>query len=809
MDFEPTWDDQVTAVEMARKGGVDLIVMPERQDGAGDDASLSGSSSLVARMATRAQVVRTRGASNHVSMQLRGVARVRIAETWGDRPPFVVGVTDVAEDAVWPSADLARSTLAALRQAERGPTRFARVQSPDWLYALPVERLAYALAGRLAMTSEEVHEVYETAGHEGVLATLRRILRRRTPGKPSETRESGTAVQSRPRVHVADEPEEGEVALTTRIRALPIPENVRGQVEKQLRDAGWGEDGERARQLLAEFPWAEPQMAPFAADTALATLDARIGGMSVAKQAVIDQLTLAAWRRQHHLPPEGTGILMVGPPGTGKTAFAAALAEATGRSFVRIPMAGAADDIHLIGCARSWRRAQAGEIIRSLCLAGTRHTLMLFDEIDKLDTRNRATTALATLLSLLDGEQNTAFRDIFLEVPVDLSPVLFVLAANDIDAVHPALIDRCTVVMLDGYESDDKARLTATHLLPALLRRHAVGENQLRLTQDAVDHLVERTGEEPGLRGLRRDLNTVLARSLPGIVTAGAVTVGAAEAAEMLDDPTSGLRPVLELVHRPGTAFGAYSSLAGGGVKPIQTTLLRDSRTRLIATGEVGGVMQESMITAITYLRSHGSELGIDVAALETSSVHIHLAGPTCRNDGASAGLAIVVSIASALLGRAPTGDVAFTGAIDACGDLVPVGNISQKAAAAAKAGVRLMVPHVQRRTTKATNVLGAMTVRDALYQVGLCPDGGSAGPRRKSPAGVAVASQAVPMRRRPRVDRATNVRGVPIRRAPTRPGPGTLTCLTVTGKAMDPSEATRSAQGTESLEGVDADASS
>ncbi|MCS7023824.1 MAG: endopeptidase La [Bryobacteraceae bacterium] len=384
-------------------------------------------------------------------------------------------------------------------------------------------------------------------------------------------------------------------------------------------------------------------------------------------------------------------LCFVGPPGTGKTSLGQSIARALGRKFERFSVGGMHDEAELRGHRRTYIGALPGRVIQALRRAGAANPVILLDEVDKLGRDYRGDPA-AALLEILDPEQNNKFRDNYLDLPFDLSKVMFIATANGLDTVPKPLLDRMEILRLAGYSHEEKIEIAKRYLIPRQLKETGLTEEQLRFTDEAILALVEGYTREAGLRRLEQNIGRV-ARKI-------ALRVAEGKTEPFLVKPEN-LQDLLgpEIFHieqmrrqlEPGVAAGLAWTESGGDVLYVEATLLPDGKG-LTLTGQLGEVMQESARAAQSYIWSHASILGIDTAKFKDCGVHVHVPAGAVPKDGPSAGITVAVALASLYTGFAARGDTAMTGEITLTGLVLPIGGLKEKVLAARRAGIKRII---------------------------------------------------------------------------------------------------------------------
>jgi ATP-dependent Lon protease len=398
---------------------------------------------------------------------------------------------------------------------------------------------------------------------------------------------------------------------------------------------------------------------------------------------------------------KGPILCFVGPPGTGKTSLGKSVARALGREFVRISLGGVRDEAEVRGHRRTYVGALPGRFIQGLRKAGTRNPVIVLDEIDKVGADGRGDPSSA-LLEVLDPEQNSEFSDHYLEVPFDLSQVLFIATANLMDTVPPALRDRMEVIELPGYTLEEKVEIARGFLIPRQIERNGIGDVGFELTEGGLRKIIESYTREAGVRSLEREIGAVcrkvarrVAEEEPG-ATHDAV-IDEASVSELLG-PIKAEPELAEDDSIPGVAVGLAWTPSGGDILFIESTQMV-GKGSLKLTGSMGEVMRESVEAARSWLRNHAKLLELDPASFDAHDVHVHVPQGAVPKDGPSAGIGMVTSLASLLTGRSTLPRVAMTGEITLRGKVLPVGGIKEKVLAAKRAGIeRVVLPERNRR---------------------------------------------------------------------------------------------------------------
>ena len=396
-------------------------------------------------------------------------------------------------------------------------------------------------------------------------------------------------------------------------------------------------------------------------------------------------------------PGRGTVLCFVGPPGVGKTSLGKSIARALGRKFLRISLGGVHDEAEIRGHRRTYIGALPGRIIQSLRRVESNNPVFMLDEIDKVGTDFRGDPSSA-LLEVLDPQQNNSFSDHFLEVPFDLSKVMFITTANLLEPIPPALRDRLEVINLPGYTEQEKVHIATKYLVPRQIAEHGLKKTQLTFTETALAAIIRDHTREAGVRNLERQIATICRRTARRIVEGKtkAVTVTPKNLKDFLGQPEF-FHDVAERATDPGVAIGLAWTAAGGDILFIEATQM-PGKGSLILTGQLGDVMRESAQAALSYIRSHVQQLGILTKNIEHTDIHIHVPAGSIPKDGPSAGVTMAVALASLLTRRPIKPAMAMTGEITLRGKILQVGGIKEKVLAAARSGVRTVILPDQNR---------------------------------------------------------------------------------------------------------------
>ena len=480
----------------------------------------------------------------------------------------------------------------------------------------------------------------------------------------------------------------------TRIKALPVTEEIREKLLKELGRFQKQPFGSSEAAVIRgyidtclEIPWGVKTAETVDLVKARRMLDEDHFGLDKVKERVIEYLAVKK------LSPEIKGglICLVGPPGTGKTSIAMSIARATNRKLVRISLGGVHDEAEIRGHRKTYIGSMPGRIMSGIIQAKSCNPLMVLDEIDKLGSDYKGDPS-AALLETLDPEQNSSFRDNFLEIPFDLSEVFFITTANTTDTIPRALLDRMEVIELSSYTDEEKLQIAKRHLIPKQRKKHGLKASQLRATDGAIREMIRSYTRESGVRILERTITKACRKAADGIAEEKFKSLSLREG--MLEDVLGPARYKSEQVRlrdEVGLVRGLAYTSVGGEVLDVEAAVVEGSG-KLELTGNLGDVMKESAKAAITYIRSRASVLGIDPDFYRNRDIHIHFPEGAVPKDGPSAGITVTVALVSALTGTPVRRDVAMTGEITLRGRVLPIGGLREKTMAALRAGVKTVL---------------------------------------------------------------------------------------------------------------------
>lgn len=493
---------------------------------------------------------------------------------------------------------------------------------------------------------------------------------------------------------LGDDGDEEIEEYTARIEAAHLPDEVHKKLTKEVERLAKQPFGSAEASVIRnyldvclELPWNKSTRERADVAQARKILDKEHYGLDKVKERVLEFIAV----RQLNPDAKGKILCLVGPPGVGKTSVAMSVARAMNRKCARLSLGGVRDEADIRGHRKTYIGAMPGRIIEALGRAGTMNPLLVLDEIDKLASDMRGDPA-AALLEVLDSEQNGAFRDHFVEVPVDLSRVMFITTANTTSTIPRPLLDRMEVIELGSYTDEEKLHIAREHLLPKQMKENGLRRGQLRLDDDALRRIITDYTRESGVRTLERQLGKLCRRAAMRLVQTDVkrIDVTAKELKDFLDTPPYG-EDTRSRADQIGVVNGLAWTEVGGELLEVEAGVM-DGTGKLELTGNLGQVMQESVKAAYTCLRSRARELGIATDFYKTKDIHVHFPEGAVPKDGPSAGIAITTAMLSALTGRAVRHDVAMTGEVTLRGRVLPIGGLREKTMAAKRNGITTVI---------------------------------------------------------------------------------------------------------------------
>ena len=486
----------------------------------------------------------------------------------------------------------------------------------------------------------------------------------------------------------------GESGYRKRLASLPVPPDPRGILEKEIAKIGrYGPFSEELSHIRAyldlafDLPWGVVTPDHFDLKAAQEKLDRDHYGLKKVKDRILEYLAVSKLKGGN----PGTLFCFVGPPGVGKTSLGKAIASALGRKFVRMSLGGVRDEAEIRGHRRTYIGAMPGRIIQGIKNAGSMNPVFVLDEVDKMGSDWRGDPSSA-LLEALDSEQNREFVDHYLGFPFDLSKVMFIATANTLEGIHPAFMDRLEILELPGYTEEEKLAIARRHLLPKQVETNGMRGLDLDVRDEAILGLIRRYTREAGVRNLERGIEALLRKLARKVALGekGPFRIGPQDLQGLLGLPRF-FEDLRLKEDRAGIATGLAWTETGGEVLFVEATATAGSGA-LTLTGQMGEVMRESAQAALTYIKEHLGEWGLDQKALAKRDIHIHVPEGSIPKDGPSAGITMAVALLSTLLGASVPRKMAFSGEITLRGQILPVGGLREKLLAAHRAGLKVAV---------------------------------------------------------------------------------------------------------------------
>lgn len=491
--------------------------------------------------------------------------------------------------------------------------------------------------------------------------------------------------------------DEDDDDLLLKADKLPIPEESKKKLKKDIeRNAKMptsSPDYAISRNyfdFVFDLPWGIESEDNNDIENARKILDEDHYGLEKIKERILEFLAVRQLTDEKREPI----ICLVGPPGVGKTSIVKSIAMALNRKYVRMSLGGIRDEAEIRGHRKTYVGAMPGRIISNIRIAGTMNPVFLLDEIDKLASDFKGDPSSA-LLEVLDPEQNNAFRDNYLEIPFDLSKVIFITTANNPDAIPAPLYDRMEIIEMSGYTPEEKLQIAKKHLIGKQLKAHGISEDRLSFTDDGIEKIIYSYTRESGVRGLEKEIANVMRKVAVKIVSGEAqdkIVVTKDNVKEYL-----GVEKYLENEKPEHSEVGAATGLAwtavGGEILTIEVSIV-SGKGEILLTGHLGDVMKESARTAISYIHAHADDYDIPEGAFKDKDIHIHVPEGAIPKDGPSAGITIATAVFSALTGKGVRNDVAMTGEITLRGKVLPIGGLKEKSLAAMRAGIKkVLIP--------------------------------------------------------------------------------------------------------------------
>ncbi len=641
---------------------------------------------------------------------IQGISRFRVKEFVQTEPFFMADIEVINE--IYPEDDLKVEALATnlknlfQRASDLAPEITTEHQAMISNLREPgvIADLVIAFTNLPVEEKQEVLEIADVEKRlERVTYLFNRYLQTLELGKKIQSEVQDEISRSQREMYLrqqlkAIQKELGEFEETSdigdlkkRLEEADLPDEVRKVAEKELDRLSRMHPASAEYTVsrtylewLIDLPWKKSTVDNLDIEQVQKKLDSDHYGLEKVKKRILEYLAVRKLKQDMR----GPILCFVGPPGVGKTSLGRSIAEALGRKFVRISLGGVRDEAEIRGHRRTYIGALPGRIIQGIKRAGSNNPVFMLDEIDKIGQDFRGDPS-AALLEVLDPEQNNQFSDHYLEVPFDLSKVMFIATANMQDTIIPALRDRMEIIEIPSYIEEEKVEIAKQFLVPKQIKEHGLSDEYIEFTEEALHRIVRAYTREAGVRNLERQI-AAICRGVAKEVASGKKekTVVTADIVPKFLGPEKYFSEVAERIDEPGVATGLAWTPMGGDILFVEATKM-EGKGNLILTGQLGDVMKESAQAALSYIRAHATELEVDPKFYEKYDIHIHVPAGAIPKDGPSAGVTIFIALLSLLTGRLVRNDVAMTGEITLRGKVLPVGGIKEKVLAAHRSGIK------------------------------------------------------------------------------------------------------------------------
>ena len=717
------------ALEVAMETGQEIFLVTQREINVDkpteQDLYTMGTISRVTQILRLGQ--------NSLRVMVEGGRRARLKRLW-QLEPYLQGHVELVEESE--TVSHGPRTEALLRQtwtlfqdyaqlagnvAEEVTAAALDCQDPGYLADLIAQNIALRYDDKQAIL-EEVSPLMRLRKLNGFLARERDVLgyQRQMEGKvrdelAQQQKEQILRTQIRVLQNELGEDEDNEIdEYRQKLDALKLDDETRQHLDKEItklaKQPYVSAEASVIRNYLdvcLELPWGTYTKERLNVEAARKVLDRDHYGLEKVKERILETIAV------RQMNPEGKGqiLCLVGPPGVGKTSIALSVANALNRKLTRISLGGVRDEADIRGHRKTYIGSMPGRIVEAISRSGSMNPLLVLDEIDKLGSDYRGDPASA-LLEVLDSEQNHAFRDHFLEIPLDLSKVMFITTANSLDTIPRPLLDRMEVIQLSSYTDEEKLQIARNHLLPKQMKEHGLKKGSLRMDDETLRAVIRDYTRESGVRQLERRLAAVCRKADMRLLTklVKRVTVTEKDLPKLLD-----MQPYPPSIHVDQEEIGVVNGLAwteaGGEILEVEVNVMEGSG-KLELTGNLGDVMKESAQTALSCLRSRADALGIEKDFYKTKDIHVHFPEGAVPKDGPSAGIAMATALLSALTDRKIKAGIAMTGEITLRGRVLPIGGLKEKTMAARRYGIHtVLIPKDNVRDLEEID----QTVRAAL----------------------------------------------------------------------------------------------
>ncbi len=708
-------DKSVKAIEAAVEKGRKVLVVTQRDESTDDP----GPNDLY-KVGTVVQIMRLlKMPDSRIKILAQGIARAKIKDFVQTEPYLEADIEPTKEFVPEKDSPTVEALLRSVREQSEKALSLRGQSNPDILHVLETVddpgRLADIIASNLRIRTQTAQEILETEDTMKRLAIVNEILARELEIASVQAKIQGAAREGMDKAQREyflreqikaiknelgdrDTADADDIAdLKEALQKAELPKEAKQEAEKQLRrlssmhaDSSEASLARSYLDWLVELPWRTLSKDRLNIKKAQKILDEDHCGLDKVKDRVLEFLSV----RKLNPNSKGGILCFAGPPGVGKTSLGKSIARAMGRKFQRISLGGVHDEAEIRGHRRTYVGSMPGRIIQTIKLAGTRNPVIVLDEVDKLGSDFRGDPSSA-LLEALDPEQNNTFRDHYLNVPFDLSKVLFICTANHLDTIPAALRDRMEVITLSGYTEQEKVQIAKLHLLQKQIEDAGLREQDLSLSEAAIAKIIREYTREAGVRNLEREIGSIcrkLARKRAE-GEKGSFEITEADLATYLGRPKF-IEDEREKELGEGMALGLAWTPAGGEVLSVEANASK-GRGHLVLTGQLGDVMKESAQAALSYIRSHADELGIDETFATRKDIHVHVPAGATPKDGPSAGITLTTALISALSGKKARADLCMTGEITLQGRVLPVGGIKEKILAGVARGLKhVIIPY-------------------------------------------------------------------------------------------------------------------
>ncbi|NLV22208.1 MAG: endopeptidase La [Syntrophomonadaceae bacterium] len=701
----------INAIEEAMLGSKEIFLATQKE--AQNDDPSEEDVYAVGTVAEIKQILKMPGGTMRVLVE--GICRARVVSYTDDVDYIKVMIEEFRnEETTKKNPELEALTRTLVYQFEQYVRMSKKIPPETVASVVTIEepaRLADVIASHLSLRinekqsilealdiSERLNALCEILAREMEVLELERKINIRVRKQMEKTqkeyylREQMKAIQKE--LGEKDERAAEVEELRAKIKESRLPSEALEKVNKELerleRMPAMAAEGVVVRNYLdwvLSLPWSKETRDRLDLDMAEKILDEDHYGLEKPKERILEYLAIRKLAKKM----KGPILCLVGPPGVGKTSLGKSVARSLGRNFVRMSLGGVRDEAEIRGHRRTYIGSMPGQVLQSIKKSGSRNPVFLLDEIDKMTADFRGDPASA-LLEVLDPEQNNTFTDHYLEIPFDLSKVMFITTANSIYNIPRPLLDRMEVIELSSYTEEDKMPIAMDYLIPKQIKEHGLKKNNISFSEDAVRKIIREYTREAGVRNLERQIASICRKVAREVVKDRnfSVTIDADRIKKYLGTEKFHYGRA-EKDHQVGVTTGLAWTETGGDILSIEVALIK-GKGKLTLTGKLGDVMKESAQAGLTYVRSKADELGISQDTLENYDIHIHVPEGAIPKDGPSAGITMATSLASAMSGRKVRSDVAMTGEITLRGRVLPIGGLKEKSLAAHRAGITTII---------------------------------------------------------------------------------------------------------------------